>query len=159
MTIYFIGWLWGLYKKVAFCLYNKVQKGPGPYYALKSLQRDGPIKKLTLKIKTWTLKNYVSQQFLGRFRAHLTLSWWMLLSYRNQSIDLLCNQWTGFYMIPASIMKGLPWNGVTLIGGVTLIDRVPLSNLLRYQSRSVFSLLVRLWKLTTDVRACVFICI
>ena len=31
----------------------------------------------------------------------------MLLSYRNQSIDLLCNQWTGFYMIPASIMKGL----------------------------------------------------
>ena len=54
------------------------------------------------------------------------------------------------------------WNLVRfyLIGGVTLINRVPpLSKLLRYRSRSVFSLLVRLWKLTTDVWACVFICI
>ena len=30
----------------------------------------------------------------------LTLSWWRLLSYR-------ANQWTGFYMITASVMKGL----------------------------------------------------
>ena len=55
--------------------------------------------------------------------------------------------------------SSLPWNGVTLIGRVTLIDQVPLLKLLQYQSRSVFSLLVRLWKLTTDVWACVFICI
>ena len=33
------------------------------------------------------------------------------------------------------------------------------SKLLRYRFRSVFSLLVRLWKLTTDVSASVFICI
>ena len=42
----------------------------------------------------------------------LTLSWRRSLSYRNQSIDLfrkICgeNQWTCFYMITASVMKGL----------------------------------------------------
>ena len=44
----------------------------------------------------------------------LTLSWRRSLSYRNHSIDLLCllhwltpNQWTGFYMITASVMKEL----------------------------------------------------
>ena len=42
----------------------------------------------------------------------LTLSWRRPLSYRNQSIDLfrkICgeNQWTCFYMITASVMKGL----------------------------------------------------
>ena len=37
----------------------------------------------------------------------LILSWWRPLSYKNQSIDLLCNQWTGFLMITASIMKEL----------------------------------------------------
>ena len=55
--------------------------------------------------------------------------------------------------------SSLPWNGVTLIGGVTLIDQVPLLKLLQYQSRSVFSLLVHLWKLTTDVWAYICICI
>ena len=29
------------------------------------------------------------------------------LSYRNQSIDCKANQWTGFYMITASVMKEL----------------------------------------------------
>ena len=40
---------------------------------------------------------------------YLTLSWRRPLSYRNQSIDLIClaNQWTGFYTITASVMKGL----------------------------------------------------
>ena len=44
----------------------------------------------------------------------LTLSWRRALSFRHQSIDietspLICgeNQWTGFYMITASIMKRL----------------------------------------------------
>ena len=37
----------------------------------------------------------------------LTLSWRKSLSYKNQSIDLLCNQWTGFYMIGTSIIKEL----------------------------------------------------
>ena len=37
----------------------------------------------------------------------LTFSWRRPLSYRNQSIDLRSNQWTGFYMITASVMKGL----------------------------------------------------
>ena len=40
-----------LEEKIAFRLYNKVQKGPGPYYALKSSQRDEPVKILTFKIE------------------------------------------------------------------------------------------------------------
>ena len=41
-----------LEEKVAFCLYNKVQKDPGLYYALESSHRDEPVKKkLTFKIK------------------------------------------------------------------------------------------------------------
>ena len=42
-------------------------------------------------------------------RVTLTLSWRRPLSYRNQSIDLFCksNQWTGFYMITALVMKDL----------------------------------------------------
>ena len=46
-----------LEEKVAFCLYNKVQKGPGPYYALKSSQRDEPVKKLSFQVKKLTFKN------------------------------------------------------------------------------------------------------
>ena len=38
---------------------------------------------------------------------NLTLSWRRPLSYRNQSIICGANQWTGFYMITASVMKGL----------------------------------------------------
>ena len=37
----------------------------------------------------------------------LTLSWRRPLSYRNQSIDLRANQWSGFYMITDSVMKEL----------------------------------------------------
>ena len=40
-----------LEEKVAFCLFNKVQKGAGPYYALKSSQIDEPVRKLTFNIK------------------------------------------------------------------------------------------------------------
>ena len=42
-------------------------------------------------------------------QVFLTLSWRRPLPYRNQSIDLLCstNQWTGFYMITASVVKEL----------------------------------------------------
>ena len=42
-------------------------------------------------------------------RVSLTLSWRRPLSYRNQSIDLLCksNHWTDFYMITAPVMKEL----------------------------------------------------
>ena len=36
----------------------------------------------------------------------LTLSWRRPISYRNQSIEG-ANQWTGFYVISASVMKGL----------------------------------------------------
>ena len=46
---------------------------------------------------------------------------------------------------------------LSLIGRVTLIDWVPLSKMLQYQSRSVFLLLMCLWKLTTRAQACVFI--
>ena len=55
-----------LEEKVAFCLYNKIQKVPGSYNALKSLQRDKPVKKLTFNIKnwTWSLFPYDSKLFL-----------------------------------------------------------------------------------------------
>ena len=54
-------------------------------------------------------------EFLSCFSAGLlTLSWLRPFSFRNQSTDLLyksmicsTNQWTGFYMITASIMKEL----------------------------------------------------
>ena len=55
------------------------------------------------------LKRYnVSLIFLSQFMPldvvmSLTLSWRRLLSYRNQC---RANQWTGFYMITASAMKG-----------------------------------------------------
>ena len=37
----------------------------------------------------------------------LILSWRRYLSYRNQFIDLLCNQWTGLYIIGTSVIKEL----------------------------------------------------
>ena len=40
-------------------------------------------------------------------RKCLILSWRRPLSYRNQSIDCSANQWTGFYMITAAVMKEL----------------------------------------------------
>ena len=40
----------------------------------------------------------------------LTLLWRRFLSYKNQSIDLLCKKWTGFYMIGTSVMKQLTYN-------------------------------------------------
>ena len=48
----------------------------------------------------------ISHIFLMFPLLSLTLSWRMPLSYRNH---LICgaNQWTGFYMITASVMKGL----------------------------------------------------
>ena len=42
-------------------------------------------------------------------RNWLTLSWWRLLSYRNQSIDLQSESTFSFYMIKASIMKELSY--------------------------------------------------
>ena len=44
---------------------------------------------------------------LSRNILILTLPWRKPLSYRNQSIDLLTNQWTGFYMITSSVIKEL----------------------------------------------------
>ena len=38
----------------------------------------------------------------------------MFLSYRNQSVDLLCNQLTVFYMVGTLVVKGLKWNKVYL---------------------------------------------
>ena len=50
----------------------------------------------------WTLTFEIINSILTHMEK-LTLSWRRPLSYRNQSID----QWTGFYMITASVMKGL----------------------------------------------------
>ena len=41
------------------------------------------------------------------FRNFSTHSWWKSLSYRNQTIDLICKSVTGFYMIGISIMTEL----------------------------------------------------
>ena len=63
-----------------------------------------------------TFSRYISNfytiiisSFLICMTAPLTLLWRGPLSYRNQSIDLICsaNQWTGFYIITVSVMKGL----------------------------------------------------
>ena len=50
-----------------------------------------------------------SKESLKLIKSYLTLSRRRPLSYRNQSIDLRCgvSQWTGFYMITASILQGL----------------------------------------------------
>ena len=49
----------------------------------------------------------------------LTLSWRRSLSYRNQSIDLLCKSRTGFYMIGTFAMKELK---ITTNNGLYLLD-------------------------------------
>ena len=49
-----------------------------------------------------TLKEKKKSVFLG-----FTPSWRRSLSYRNQSTELLCNQWTGFYTIGTSLRKEL----------------------------------------------------
>ena len=47
-----------LEEKVAFCLYNKVQKDPGLYYALESSHRDEPVKKkINFQDKNWAFRN------------------------------------------------------------------------------------------------------
>ena len=43
--------------------------------------------------------------FVHTSNKALTLSWRRSLSYGNRSIDLLCNQWTSFYMIGAPLWK------------------------------------------------------
>ena len=48
--------------------------------------------------------------------SELTLSWRRPLSYRNQSIDLRANQWTGFYIITASVMKELTFTAPEIRG-------------------------------------------
>ena len=47
------------------------------------------------------------------------------------------NLLSSFFLI-LKICYQVPWNRVTLISGVTLIDRVPLSKMLQYWSRSIF---------------------
>ena len=46
-------------------------------------------------------------RILGKSIFCLTISWRRPSSYRNQSIDLLANQWTGFCMITTPVMKEL----------------------------------------------------
>ena len=59
-----------LEEKVAFCLNNKVQKGPGPYYALKSSQRDEPVKK-KIGVRNLELGIRRLKSFEADFRAPL----------------------------------------------------------------------------------------
>ena len=51
----------------------------------------------------WVCKQF----FLPPVSFLLTLSWRWSLSYRDQSIDLLCKSVVGFCMIETSVMKGL----------------------------------------------------
>ena len=60
------------------------------------------------------LSFFLAKEMIHLNKNPLTLSWRRPLSYRHQSIDietspLICgaNQWTGFYMITASVMKRL----------------------------------------------------
>ena len=55
-----------------------------------------------------------STEFCNDFEEYLTLSWWRPLSYRNQS-KCRANQWTGFYMITASVMRKLNGHFLTIL--------------------------------------------
>ena len=59
---------------------------------------------------------------------YLTLSWCRSLSYRNQSIDLSANQWTGFYITGASVMKVIPFYSATQIEMIRKICQNMLTN-------------------------------
>ena len=59
-------------------------------------ENDSKLKKIDKFHSCWARQNKM-----------LTLSWLRPISCRNQSIDLGSNQWTGFYMISASVMKCL----------------------------------------------------
>ena len=74
--------------------------------------------KLWLILSKIYLDLFVDRTEFSNKIFELTLSWRRPISFRNQSIDLryhietsplICsaNQWTGFYMISASVMKGL----------------------------------------------------
>ena len=56
------------------------------------------------KILFWKTKNSFYKTIMWN---SLTLSRRRGLSYRNQSNDLRSKSWTGFYMITASVLKGL----------------------------------------------------
>ena len=68
-------------------------------------------------MRSYSIKKHLKNVTLCKFWSNcslflnstLTLSWRRPLSYGNQSIDLLCksNQWPGFYIITASVMKEL----------------------------------------------------
>ena len=76
--------------------------------------------KLWLILSKIYLDFFVDRTEFSNKIFELTLSWRRPISFRNQSIDLryhietsplICsaNQWTGFYMISASVMKGLTY--------------------------------------------------
>ena len=85
----------------------------------------------------------------------LTLSWRRPLSYRNQSIDLLCsaNQWTGFYMITVFVMKQLKdiATSITKVHCFFLVRRIYANNgsLVTRKILSLFLLLSK-WKNMTQ---------
>ena len=63
---------------------------------------------LNISIPLCALLNESSYRLLRLLiSASLTLSWWRLLSYRNQSIDLQSKSMAWFHMIKVSVMKGL----------------------------------------------------
>ena len=66
------------------------------------------IMQLTMYIDFHTLITYKSWHSLYLYIIHwLTLSWRRPLSYRTSPSICSENQWTGFYMITASVLKGL----------------------------------------------------
>ena len=77
---------------------EKVISSPGP-----SRKWEKPFSFCTLIVTPIKCRTKASiYEYWYSICFHLTLSWRQPLSYRNQS-----NQWTGFYMITASVMKEL----------------------------------------------------
>ena len=74
---------------------------------LKKILEHVSLTHLMLLVSFYTPWKYQKTRGYSASWAYLTLSWRRPLSCRNQSIDIPTNQWTGFYMITASVMKEL----------------------------------------------------
>ena len=122
-----------------------------PTLALATYQRSNTIARINQYLASQL--SFLKHDIFLLYILFIDLFNYLFIFSKNKKINRIY-QYDQFYRSCKILKKkGVPLNGVTLIG------RVPLSNLLWYRSRSLFSLLLRLWKSTNDVRACVFICI
>ena len=106
---------------------EKVISSPGP-----SRKWEKPFSFCTLIVTPIKCRTKASiYEYWYSICFHLTLSWRQPLSYRNQS-----NQWTGFYMITASVMKELSSPTFISRSASWILREISISNTLFCGSRS-----------------------